>query len=867
MMKGTFFQLRFIILLPFLWVSTGYVYAESFFSKNTTSSYFQPPRYSKHYIAPAPWQYWSNANEIVVTTNSTVPVTGTIKKSDGTLVVNFTVSQNSPFTHRFFGLPKNAPAFSLNTVINGGGIIVEGTGSIAVNLRNIASDNLGTGGTDADIKGNASLFSFGDAAQGTSFRVGYYRSDNLSIFSPQPIYSIMAIEANTVVKVGGVVVATLNAGQSYLFKTAIGTLVESSAPSVMNTGAMYDAPGGCGDSAYNPIPPIASLGKDYVIVRGEGNLVAEQSTVIATEANTTVVVKNYDVDGVERSSNNYTLVSAGDKVTFNHGYLSGPYNTSSNTGRYSSSFIASDKDIEVFSGTAGISRGGGCEVDIATLVPISSCSGSQNVETKKFTAYSGSTNLPYYRYIVTRNPDKIFLTTTGGVPSYTNKDIETIAAIGVRKSLGSSGLTLISFTDAQIGSPTNIALSSDGRITVSFVQQNNISSMSNFVSRFPEKAEQVTAIEENCASMKLLAVPNANPYQWYFNDMPISGATNDVYIATESGNYSVTYQLDCGLSAPSLPVKISVCNVDRSITKSVDVLYPALNSNVVFSLLAKNLGNGAAVDVSVSDPLPAGYTYVSSVATAGTAYDAVTGIWTIGGLGVNGIAKLDITAKVVQAGVNTNHAIISGPQLDLVASNDESAVSTSTLPGDIITCVDNPIIPVVYHILPETTGVTVNGLPQGLSFGYSALTKELTISGTPTTAQPSTVYTVLGTTGTALNLQANITVNPLPDLMLNGDPEICQGTLITELNYANVLNSPVSYSITWDTPGFVPVNDQPFPVGNISVNIPSDAIVGTHTGVLILKNANNCTKQINFKIKINPKPAVPNVPVPLTSKY
>jgi uncharacterized repeat protein (TIGR01451 family) len=865
MMNSTLFQLRFIIILPFLWVSIGYAHADPFYSKTPDFSRFQPPRYSKHYIAPAPWQYWSKANEIVVTTSSTVPVTGMIRKSDGTLIANFIVSQNSPFTHHFSGLPKDVPPFSLNTIINGGGIIVEGSGSIAVNLRNIASDDLGADGADADIKGNASLFSFGDAARGTAFRVGYYRSDDLSSQSPQPIYSIMAIEDNTVIKIAGVIATTLNAGQSYLFETAIGTLVESSGPAVMNTGAMYDAPGGCGDGAFNPIPPISSLGKDYVIVRGEGNLTAEQSTVIAIEANTKVVVKNYDVNGVEKSSVNYLLVSAGDKVTFNHGYLIPPYNTTTNTGRYSSSFISADKNVEVFSGTAGISHGGGCEVDIATLVPISSCSGSQNVETTKFTAYSNTTNLPYFGYIITKNPDKIFLSTTGGTSAYVNQDIETIATIGSRKPLGTSGLSLVSFTSSEIGSPTNIALSSAGRLTVSMVQQSSTSSMSNFVSRFPEKAEQVTAIEENCASVRLIAVANAAPYQWYLNDLPINGATNDVYIANVSGNYSVTYQLDCGLSAPSLPVKVSVCNIDRAITKSVDVLYPELNSHVIFSLEARNLGDGTAVDVSVSDQLPAGYTYVSCLASAGTAYDALTGIWTIGELAINGIAKLDITAKAIQPGLYTNTATISGSQTDLVSGNDQSLVSTATKPGDRITFVDNPINPIVYAILPNTTAVTVNGLPSGLNFAYSAITKELTISGTPNVVQPSTPYNILGTAGAAINLQANMMINPLPGLTLDGDPEICQGILDTELSYRNVLNTPTSYDINWNTVGFLSVSNQPFPVGNIPLNVPPNAAVGIHTGVLTLKNANDCTKQLNFKIKIHPKPTVPNVPVPLTS--
>ena len=125
----------------------------------------------------------------------------------------------------------------------------------------------------------------------------------------------------------------------------------------MNTAADLDAPGGCGDGAYNPIPPIASLGQEYVVVRGEGNSTAEQTTVIATEANTVVTVTDFDLNGVQKRVTTYTLAQAGDFKTFAHGYINGTYsyeNPGINTGRYSSSRIKANKNVEVFSGKAGI---------------------------------------------------------------------------------------------------------------------------------------------------------------------------------------------------------------------------------------------------------------------------------------------------------------------------------------------------------------------------------------------------------------------------------------------------------------------------------------------------------------------------------
>ncbi|QNR86146.1 DUF11 domain-containing protein [Pedobacter riviphilus] len=732
-------------------------------------------------------------------------------------------------------------------------------------------------------------------------------------------------------------------------------MVESSGPAVMNTAADLDAPGGCGDGAYNPIPPIASLGQEYVVVKGEGNSTAEQTTVIATEANTVVTVTDFDMNGTQKRVTTYPLAQAGDTVTFQHGYINGTYSYKNppgiNTGRYSSSRIEATKNVEVFSGTAGISSGGGCEVDVATLVPISSCSGSKKVETSKFTAYNNS-DLSYFGYIITKSTAKIYLTTQLGSPLYTNNDIEAIAGIGIRKTLGTSGLYLISFTKTDIGSPKTIIITSPERLTVSMVQQDGRFSMSNFISRFPEKGVQPVISQTNCTSATLTATPNASNYQWYLNEVPISGANTNTYVASTSGNYSVSYSLDCGLSAPSLPIKVSLCNIDRAITKTVDIAYPELNSNVVFTLKAENLGEGNAVGVSVTDLLPSGFTYVSSVAPSGTSYDPISGIWTIGDLASNASISLSITAKVVATGTNINTATITGSQPDQVTTNDQSSVSTITGSKDREVCVGTAMNDIIISIPSGSNGIQVTGLPAGIIYTNSSSPKKVTISGTPTTAGPPKTYTVSNTTGASFTTTGSITVNgnvstpvfnsgltdkrcagtgtdtyvataanatsivysllplsagiidansgkvtwdntftgtatitatakgcaekttdfivivnALPALTLGADPEVCQGFTTLSLPYTNALNNPTTYSITWNALDFDPVNNQPLPTGNIPLNIPANAALGVHSGVLTIKNAAGCSTQINFNIKINPKPSAPHVLVQTSSQY
>src|SRR5690606_28861839 len=99
--------------------------------------------------------------------------------------------------------------------------------------RNIASDTAGS--TVANIKGNASLVSFGREGLGLEFRIGYYRNSIAGLDTGAPVYSVMATEDNTTVTLPATSI-TLNKGQSYLFKAPIGSLVTADKNVVMNTG-------------------------------------------------------------------------------------------------------------------------------------------------------------------------------------------------------------------------------------------------------------------------------------------------------------------------------------------------------------------------------------------------------------------------------------------------------------------------------------------------------------------------------------------------------------------------------------------------------------------------------------------------------
>lgn len=760
--------------------------------------------YSKHYIAPAPWQYWTQANELVVTTN-TANTTVTVKKSDGTVVTTLTPTPTAPAVYRFVGAPNSTPLNTLNTVLSDRGMIVEGTNPITVNVRNVASDQF----NDANGKGNAALFSFGDAAIGTAFRVGYYRDGLLGGTTQRPIYSVMALENNTTIKLNGTALVTLNAGQSYLFQSAIGSLVETSASAVMNSGAHIDTPLGCGDGVYNPVPPVNSLGNEYLVIRSAGNNIAEQTTIIATLPNTTLTVTNYNLNGTLASTNSYTLVAAGSFVTITNG-IAGAGNGTNQTGvQYSSSRISATKNVVAYSGTAN-----NCEVDMLTLAPIANCGGSLIAKTYKF-RHNNGTDLPYFGYITTKSAtEKIFLTTTGSATTnYNNVDIETVAGVGVRRQLGSTGIYLIDFTNTNLNSPAALTFTSGSRVNAVLVQSGNGYSMSNFITPLPEQAIKPILTQPNCAGAKLSADPSAiGPYQWYLNGVAIAGATNNTFTPTESGSYTLTSMLGCGISAQSVPVTVALCNVERSIVKTVDDPAPPVNGTVRFTLTASNSGVGTALGVSVTDLLPSGYTFISSSPSPGTSYSGSTGLWNIGSLGANASATLVITAKVNSTGNYTNSATITGSQTDSDASNDVSSVSTTPItaisltsatapPTDAQTvCINTAITNITYAIGGTATGANVAGLPNGVTSSYDAGTKILTISGTPTaiTAGPKS-YTVT-TTGGSPNVSATGTIQvngvvATPVFSAGPTSTRCQGPGSQVYNATATNSTGITYSI------------------------------------------------------------------------
>src|SRR5690606_32604321 len=343
---------------------------------------------------------------------------------------------------------------------------------------------------------------------------------------------------------------TLNEGQSRLFTAPMGALLTSNNPVVANVGSYGDTPQACGgsgeDGTVDQIAPVSVLGTRYMVVRGSGSVGAnpsndpEQTTIVAVEPNTVVEVMHFNAAGVQQGATiTYNLTTAGSYQSFAHG---------SGNVAYSSSHIQSNNPIVVYSGTAV-----DCETDISTVLPIGGCAGTTDVITRKFINYNNG-DLPYFAYVIIESEtEPVYLNLSG-----MDLDLELVTGTP-RTPIGTTGFYMLQFNNDMIGSPENIIITSELKLTTSIVQQGGGFSMSGFFSAFNDRPEPPTQISmtEDC-DIVISTTEGLEPYQWFLNGVPIDGATENPYIALASGNYSVQGTRLCGVTLPSQQTYIYV---------------------------------------------------------------------------------------------------------------------------------------------------------------------------------------------------------------------------------------------------------------------------------------------------------------------
>jgi large repetitive protein len=280
----------------------------------------------------------------------------------------------------------------------------------------------------------------------------------------------------------------------------------------------------------------------------------------------------------------------------------------------------------------------------------------------------------------------------------------------------------------------------------------------------------------NCNSVGLMPPGTSSVFTLTVHVHPLTPdgtvITNTAGVHVVGGSFDPNNSNDS--SSASTTVSISA---DIAVMKTVDNPSPNVGNNVTFTVTAKNNGPLNATGVVVTDPLPAGLTFVSASASQG-GYTSGSGVWSVGSLASGATATLQIVATVTQAGPHTNTATKTAEdQQDPNAANDSASAVVNGQQSDLsLTKTDapDPVAPgadLTYTITVTNNGpssaqnVTVNDtLPTGTTFG-SATPSQGSCAGT------TTVSCALGSI--ANGASATIT------LVVHVGPSVADGTVIS----------------------------------------------------------------------------------------
>ncbi len=264
---------------------------------------------------------------IYLSTPVLTPFTVTITDGSGAVLATPTISNASPFTYTIGsgqvpGTQIFLPIDSLNRVLKRSGLILSAPQKFYANLRVRAASQA------------ESFTSKGTAAAGTTFRVGGFPQATGGNSTDRNFTAgIMATEDNTTVTFSDydpaivfagnptvsapTITVTLNAGECYLLSgyssiTAnlsgfIGALVQADKPIILTNGNLLGnihPTSNSRDMGLDQSVPVDRLGKDHILIEGNGLAEMEQPIVIAHYNNTEIYING--------SATPITTIQAGD---------------------------------------------------------------------------------------------------------------------------------------------------------------------------------------------------------------------------------------------------------------------------------------------------------------------------------------------------------------------------------------------------------------------------------------------------------------------------------------------------------------------------------------------------------------------------
>lgn len=568
-----------------------------------------------HYIPPL-----SNSQNLSVgsqylyiSTPSTTPVSFLLKENGG-ITISGTVSRDTPYVYDVFGGQGNSnqlltEQFNVNTILSNKGYIVEASDLVYVSAR-VATD-------DGNQAGE--LVSKGSAALGTHFRIGGYLNTLTPGYSAihHTFVSILATENNTTIQFGDIDAGVqllnnggsgntpanivLNSGQSFVMAVQgpnaankdalIGSFVTSDKPIAVNCGSFAGTNGELSniDLGFDQIVSAERTGTDYIFVKSTGLANVERVLLIADLDNTEIFLNG-------STAPNYTL-NAGDYIAL----------TGDDYSILGNLFVHSSKNIFAYQ-----SVGDNIRVDQANqelfFVPPLSCQTPKEIN-----------NIPFIDLIGNRVfTGRVTITTKVGSPlsfiinsvPYTIGNLpNSVSVNGPDAVTGNSDYVCYTLS----GLSGNVSVFSTTELYVAAYGSSGAATFGGYYSGFTFKPEisyqPVSTNTANCidnVNLQVNTLSGFDTFQWFFNDLPISGATAASYTPTTPGYYFVSATITaCGTTLTSDKIPVSNCptNSDNdNANDNVDLDYDndgIANCTESFGNQLINLTNSSAGTLNV----------------------------------------------------------------------------------------------------------------------------------------------------------------------------------------------------------------------------------------------------------------------------
>lgn len=769
-----------------------------------------------HWFAPMAARYTTNILQsfLYLSTNESTPFSVQIYNNN-ILYTTVQVSKGNPTQ---VSIPNNFMSTNLQTQIltpNNMGLYVKGSKKFFANFR-------------FSVQNHAEMItSKGLAGLGTKFHVAMAPVAIPETYVNSTI-GITATEDNTDVVMSGynpnVIFSdgsssptktfTLNRGQSFILEAVstdspynrdglIGAKIESTKPISLtngnNNGIYSYSSINSSDILMDQSVPTDRLGKDFVVVKGNGNIYSEMETVllVATEDNTT-----FSVNGVPAG---YTLNAGEFEMLSSYSYINqgnDNYNLS----------ISSTKNIYVYQFLAGTSTGNVQATGGMNFIPPLSCFMPNKVDEIGFINQIGSN---------TYNAKLNIITQTGATVTLNGNPIPTTN--GPYAVTGNPNWVTYSVPNVS----GNITVNSTKSVTAGIAAGSGAVGYGGYFSGF--SSVPVITKTGDCYLGNLLQVDNSyDAYQWYLNGAVIPGATT----------YSINPEL---YGAGNYTCSVVKNNCDTKLTPIYNYTLCPPIVNVTYNLASCNPQLITPAFTSSTQSVSPNLTAIVSNPTSGTAtVNAVSGqITYTPNPGLTSDAT-DVFAYYIEGnGTPADFEYIRVTvNIDVLQINNASLSTCNT--GTSAT------FDLTSAVVTPDSGTT------STYFSDAAL---LTSIVTPAT-HPSTggiVYVkVTSSSGCSKTAQINLTVNPSPNINTSTfNADICDddsdGTI--NINFATVTLQIVTNSANFTVKYYL--NQADATAGNNS-NLPVNWSYTANTTVYVrVESTNGCPPafgQIDFKI-------------------